>query len=162
MAAYYGQVSVIEYLATNQIKSANVNLKSSKGGLTPLHFAVRGCLKRWKNRKPLSQRNPNFKETIDMFIALGADSTIKNDKKQTAKQYAEYRLEQALKDPLSKNYDYSYFTEEFDKCEECLAKKKEKGLKHWFHMKDLTPSDTDEILNKCWECSDLPCHPNFP
>ena len=81
MAAYYGQVSVIEYLATNQIKSANVNLKSSKGGLTPLHFAVRGCLKRWKKRKPLSQRNPNFKETIDMFIALRADSTIKNDKK---------------------------------------------------------------------------------
>ena len=102
-----------------------------------MHFAVRGCLKRWKNRKPLSQRNPNFKETIDMFIALGADSTIKNDKKQTAKQYAEYKLSRAIRDALSKDYDYDYFSGEFESCAECLAKKEEKGLQYWFYMKDL-------------------------
>jgi hypothetical protein len=153
MASFFGQVSVIEYLVRNQ--SINVNLKANANeafpeitnrarGITPLHYAVRGCSGR---------RNPNFKETANMLRALGADPTVKNDYQRTAKQDAQSRLFRAIKDPNSPDYDY--FSEKFESCEECLAKKKEEGLTYWDEMEE-------EIFNECLnECSNAPCYPNF-
>ena len=62
---------------------------------------------------PTFPRNPNFKETIDMLIALGADSNVEDSNKQTAKQMAQLKLIEALKDFESSTYDYEYFEEEF-------------------------------------------------
>ena len=122
--------------------------------MTPLHSAVKGCMKR---------RNPNFKETFNVLIALGANSTIKDDTRRTAKEYAQLKLIRALKTIEDDAYDTEYFEEKFNKvedagCEECLAKKNEGNFDYWedFLIKK------EEIFIQCLnECSDAPCYPNF-
>ena len=54
-------------------------------------MAVKGCMKRSKT-DPTFSRNPNFKETINILIALGADSTIEDSNQKTAKQMAQLKL----------------------------------------------------------------------
>ena len=81
LAAYYGQVSVIEYLVRNQTVNVNLKDKGIKGiGLTPLFSAVNGCFKR--------RDSQTFKETIDKLIELKADPTvtIEFDKNQKTAQ----------------------------------------------------------------------------
>ena len=149
LASYYGQISVIEYLVRNQ--SVNVNEKTTRNGvgLTPLHSAVKGCMKR---------RNPDFKETFNMLISLGANSTVKDDLRRTAKEYAQKKLIRALKTINDDTYDTEYFEKKFDSCEECLAKKKEGNFDYW----DEFLAKKEEIFIQCLnECSDAPCYPNF-
>ena len=156
LASYYGQISVIEYLVRNQ--SINVNAKATgvtERGRTPLHSAVKGCMKR-RNSGTL-----NFKETFNMLIALGANPTIKDDTnggRRTAKEYAQDKLIRALKTIEDDTYDTEYFEKKFDSCEECLAKKKEGNFDYW----DEFLAKKEEIFIQCLnECSDAPCYPNF-
>ena len=149
LASYYGQISVIEYLVRNQ--SVNSNLKATGDGMTPLHSAVKGCMKR---------RNPNFKETFNMLIALGANSAVKDDTRRTAKEYAQLKLIRALKTIETDTYDTEYFEEKFNSCKKCLAKKNEGNFDYWDDF--LKFPKMEEIFIQCLnECSDAPCYPNF-
>ena len=88
-----------------------------------MHSAVKGCFK---------DRNPKFKETIDMLIALGADSTVKNSIEKTAKQYAMDKLLTVLREVISNDYDYyDFLLGKFESCEECVMKKEKSGEKYW-------------------------------
>ena len=113
LAAYYGQTSIIEYLVKNQSVDINVKAINSGNGLTPLHSAVKGCFK---------DRNPKFKETIDMLIELGADST--NAIGETAKQYAMDKLLHAFSVDYENFKDYDILVENFESCDGCEEKKK--------------------------------------
>ena len=152
MAAYYGQVSVIEYLVRNQSVSINLKAKGSgkTNGMTPLYSAVYGCFKR---------RNRNFKETIDMLRELEADPkmTIKFDKKQaTAQQVSVSMMKKVVKDYNGDNgLHYDYFKKEIEKCAACKKKKTDEGKTYWFQLKK-------EMFTECFnKCSDAPCYPKF-
>ena len=106
-----------------------------------MHTAVKGCFK---------DHNPKFKETIDMLIALGADSTVKNGREETAEQFAMAKLLTAFIDFDSK--DYVVLADNFESCEECVTKKEEfmneknVPLKHRYWSKFKT------IFSECNEC----------
>ena len=137
-AAYYGQISVIEYLVNNQ--SLNVNEQILKrltgGGRTPLHLAVSGCTKR---------RNSNFAAIVSKLLELKANPDVKDNLGRTAKEYGENIIKYAIADYNSKNYDY--FKDKFLNCD-CASMKRDEY--------DYDVIDVD--WESCFECEHGPCY----
>ena len=130
----------MEYLVNNQ--SVNVNQKATEvgKGRTPLHLAVMGCMKR---------RNKNFTATVSNLLELKANPDVKEINGETAKVFAEKKIDKAVDYSYIDTYDYYYFKDEFSNCD--CASTKRSG--------DYDVIDID--WENCYGC-DAPCYFDWP
>jgi hypothetical protein len=104
-----------------------------------LHLAVKGCIKR---------RNENFVPTVSKLLELKANPDVKDNSKfrETAKEFAEKKIKNAIKDYNSDDYDY--FKDNFLKCD-CASMKLDEVF-------DVDVIDVD--WETCFECEHGPCY----
>ena len=135
LASYYGHLSVLEYLVNNQ--SINVNQKAKDNEQTPLHLAIKGCMK---------LRNENFTATVSRLLELKANPDVKEITGKTAKEYAEEKIKKATDYYNSNIYDYDYFKDNFLNCD-CAS------------MKRVGEYDVIDVdWESCFDCEHGPCY----
>ena len=98
----------------------------------------------------MKRRNENFTATVSKLLELKANPDVKEINGQTAKVFAENKIEKAVDYDFKDSYDYDYFKDKFLNCD-CASTKRDEN--------DYDVVDID--WENCYGC-DAPCYFDWP